>query len=296
MIKVLILGTQSPIAVSIYELILKETDWKVHLELDNYLVDKSKGINNPIPIYYDKKTLRKTVIEYGPNYIINCLSLDEPNWTESNKRETWDYNVGNIEALAKAAFITESKLIFFSSDNIYNGLNGPYSETVLPDPINYYGKSKLGCENYCISNNVSFASIRIPEYYGDNNSIGTNIFYKIINKENVKLAVNSFTTPVFLEDIALGVIKLIDKKKSGFYNFGGPDFISEYEYGSKIAEYLNLNKMLIEPYTYNNDKDKDKKMLRGGLINLKTETDLNMKFVNLHSGLTTVRFQINYSS
>jgi dTDP-4-dehydrorhamnose reductase len=294
--KILILGKQSPLAVAIYELILKETDWKAYLELDNYQ-SVAEGDNISImPIIYDKKTLRKIVLEFGPNYIINCLSYDEPEKCEEYKKEAWDFNVGTIEALSKAAFMTESKLIFFSTDNIYNGTNGPYSEDDLPNPLNYYGKTKLGCENYCISNNASFITVRLPEYYGNNNSTGSNIFYKIINNEEIILATNLYTTPVLLDDIAIGVIKIIDKNKSGFYNFSGPDYISEYDYGVKISEYLALDKSIIKPYTYSVEKSKIKKMLRGGLVNLKSEIDLNMNFVNLHSGLTTVRFQINYNS
>ena len=72
--------------------------------------------------------------------------------------------------------------------------------------------------------------------------------------------------------------------------------MSEYEYGIRIGEYLSLDKSKIIPVTYQPQKEKAKKMQRGGLINLKSEIDLDLKFVNLHSGLTTVRFQINYNT
>ncbi len=294
--KILILGKQSPLALAIYELILKETDWKIYLELDNY---KSSVINDKLSfqvIQYDKKVLRKIILDIAPNYIINCLSLDDFQLNEDNKKESWDYNVGTIEALSKGAFMTESKLIFFSTDNIFDGNSGPYNEDDLANPINYYGKTKLGSENYCISNNVQFVSIRIPEYYGNNNSTGTNIFYKIINDNKIELATNIFTSPVLLDDIALGVLKIIDKNKLGIYNFAGLDYISEYDYGMMIKEYLSLNKVEIFSYSYDSKKSKTKKLVRGGLINLKSEIELNMKFVGLHSGLTTVRFQINYNN
>jgi len=294
--RILILGKQSPIAVAIFDILIQETDWKVFLELDNFDSESSKSLGYPNPILYDKKSLRKTVMDFSPNYIINCISIDDPDYIEENKKLAWDYNVGTVEALSKSAFMTESKLVMFSSDKIYNGLNGPYHEEHLPEPVNYYGKTKLGCENHCISNNVPYLSVRLPEYYGNNNVVGNNIFYRIINNEKVKLAVNSFTSPVLIDDIALAVFKMLDKDKYGFYNLAGADYISEFEYGSKVVEYLGLDKNLIEPYTYQYEKDKAKKLLRGGLVNLKSETDLNMKFVNLHSGLTTVRFQINYDA
>lgn len=294
--RILILGKQSPVAVAIYEVLLQETDWNVFLELDNYESDYHKESDIPKTILYDKKQLRKTVIEYSPNYIINCLSIDDPDYIEQNKKFAWDFNVGTIEALSKASLMTESKLLFFSTDNIYNGKNGPYHEEHLPEPVNYYGKTKLGCENHCISNNIPYLSVRLPEYYGSNNSIGSNIFYRLINKQHTKLAVNLFTSPVFVDDIALAVMKMLNKDKFGFYNLAGADYISEYDYGIKIAEYLGLDIRLIEPYSYEPDKNTAKKLIRGGLVNLKSETDLNLKFVNLHSGLTTVRFQINYNT
>ncbi len=293
--KILILGKQSPIAVAVYELILKETDWIVSLELDNYTHSDSdeKYLE---PIFYDKKTIRKVVMDYNPGYIINLLSYDIAEKCEEHRKECWDFNVGTVEALSKAAFMTEAKLIVFSSDNIFDGTNGPYSEDVLPNPLNYYGKTKLGCDNLLLASSIPFTSIRLPEYYGNNNSIGSNIFYNIINKKSMSLSVNSFTNPILLDDIALGVIKIIEGNKTGFYHFGGPDYISEYEYANKIVDYLGMDKSLILPYTYSSENAKIKKYLRGGLINLKSEVELGINFVNLHSGLTTVRFQINYNN
>lgn len=294
MIKILILGKQSPIAGAILDLIIKETDWNVYLELDNYDTEEYQKHGIRKPVLYDKKTIRKTVMGFGPDYIINCLSLNDPEYIEENKKYAWDFNVGTVEALSKSAFMTESKLIIFSTDNIYNGIDGPYHEEHLPDPINYYGKTILGCENYCISNNIPYLSIRIPEYYGNGNTLGNNIFYKLTNNEKISLATNSFTSPILVDDIALAVIKLIEKDRFGFYNLSGADYVSEFEYGSKIIEYFSLSKDLIEPYTYTASKGSAKKLLRGGLINLKSQTDLNINFVNLHSGLTTARYQMNY--
>lgn len=292
--KILILGKQNPLAVSILEHIIQETNWRVFLELDNYDLElyKNEGIHKHI--LYDKKSLRKTVLEYSPNYIINCLSIDDIDYCEENKKYAWDFNVGTIEALSKATFMTESKLLMFSTDNIYNGMNGPYHEEHLPEPVNYYGKTKLGCENHCISNNVPFLSIRIPEYYGSSNSVGSNIYYRLTNNEKVKLALNCFTSPVLIDDIALAVIKLIEKNRSGFYNIGGSNYVNEVAYGEKIVEFLGLSKELISTYEYIPSKQFANKLLKGGLINLKSETDLNMKFANLNSGLTTTRFQANY--
>lgn len=292
--KILILGKQNPIAGAILDLMIHETDWNVLLEMDNYDTEVFKLHGLYQPVLYDKKTIRKTILSFAPNYIINCLSLNDPEYIENNRKYAWDFNVGTVEALAKAAFMTESKLVMFSTDNIYSGLDGPYHEEHLPDPVNYYGKTLLGCENYCISNNVPYISVRIPEYYGNGNTLGSNTFFKLINNMEVNLADNVFTSPVLVDDIALSVLKLIEKDRFGFYNIGGSDYVSEFTYGSKIIEYFQLNSELIKPYTYTHNKNTYKKLIKGGLINLKSQTDLNINFVNLHSGLTTARFQMNF--
>ncbi|MBX3043699.1 MAG: sugar nucleotide-binding protein [Candidatus Kapabacteria bacterium] len=291
--RILILGKQSRLAVAIYVMLTRETDWKVYFDLDSLDSEKVTDTGQYYPIVYEKKDLRKVVMEYDPDYIVNCLSFDVPEIAEVDKKFAWDYNVGNIEAISKAAMMTDSKLLMFSTDNIYSGINGPYGEDHLPEPVNYYGKTKLGSENHCISNNVPFISVRLPEYYGGTGSNAFNIYYKLINNIEQNLAVNCFTTPVYIDDAALAVLKIILKDKFGFYNLGGPDYVSEYEYGVKLADVLGFEKESIKPYTYSNSKNECRKLIRGGLINIKSETDLNMKFVNLHSGLSSVKFLEN---
>lgn len=174
-------------------------------------------------------------------------------------------------------------------------MSGPFNEEHLPEPINYYGKIKLGCENQLIGSNIGFVTFRIPEYYGGVSLLNSNIYYKILNDKKVWLATNSFTTPIYIEDVSVAVLKALYKNKHGFYNLAGNDYVSEYEYGLRIAKYLEKDTKLIEPYTYSltAHKNSANKYLRGGLVNLKAQTDLNCKFVNLHSGLSSIKYQNN---
>ena len=90
--------------------------------------------------------------------------------------------------------------------------------------------------------------------------------------------------------------KIIEKKRTGLYHFGGLDFINRIDFAKKIAEIYHLDDSLIQPITTESLNQKAKRPLQSGLISLKASTDLGVKFCGIESGLITLRHQMHVFS
>jgi dTDP-4-dehydrorhamnose reductase len=107
---------------------------------------------------------------------------------------------------------------------------------------------------------------------------------------------DQLSNPTLTDDIALGIKKIIEKKRTGLYHFGGLDFINRIDFAKKIAEIYHLDDSLIQPITTESLNQKAKRPLQSGLISLKASTDLGVKFCGIESGLITLRHQMHVFS
>ena len=92
----------------------------------------------------NKKEVKKLLLDFFPDFVINLAAYTNVDKSETDTETCWNVNVNAIEYLAKYCVPSNAHLIHISSDYVFDGKNGPYSEKDLPNPISYYGRSKLG--------------------------------------------------------------------------------------------------------------------------------------------------------
>jgi len=83
---------------------------------------------------------------------------------KSNREEAWKINVTAVENLAEASRKVSAQLIHVSTDYVFDGKNGPYDEIARPNPLGYYGKTKLASENAIISAAIQHTIVRANVY------------------------------------------------------------------------------------------------------------------------------------
>ena len=106
-------------------------------------------------------------------------------------------------------------LVNFSSDYVFDGIKGDYSEDDIPNPINYYGKTKLTGENNVISIANQYCIIRTSMVYGKNpvkKTLPDWIIENIKHNTSLKLINDQFMTPTFLDNLCDMVIEIIKNK------------------------------------------------------------------------------------
>ncbi len=229
----------------------------------------------------DKKNVKKIINNFYPDIIINVAAYTNVDKCETEKELAWKINVKGVEYLAKYSVGSHAHLIQISTDYVFDGNDGPYNEKDLPNPISYYGRSKLAGENVIRRFDIPFTIIRTNVLFGPA-KFGRPDFVKwvvqsLTNKQKIKIVTDQINNPTYLDDLVLGISKVCDLKKTGIYNIAGAELLNRFEFTKKIAKFFNLDFSLVQPIETKELNQPAQRPLKSGLINLKAETELNYK-------------------
>lgn len=229
----------------------------------------------------DKKAVKKVVTEFYPDVIINTAAYTNVDKCETDKEAAYNTNVNAVEYLAKYGKITQARIIHLSTDYVFDGTSGPYSEDVRPEPIGYYGRTKLAGENALKAAGVKHAIIRTNVLYGIA-KYGRQDFVKwVVNslRDNkpVRIVNDQINNPTFIDDLVSAISKIIEFDKTGVYNIGGPEFLNRFEFTLRIAEFFRLDKSLITEITTAELGQPAPRPLKSGLVILKAVSELGYK-------------------
>lgn len=289
----MITGASSIIGEACTRILLSETNHKLIL-LSSNAESISEEVNTKKHLVsgLDKQLTKKICLDERPHVIINTIGMNSPEECEKDKRTAWELNANVIENLARMAKIIEAHLIVFSSEYVFDGRKGPYSEDDRPNPQNYLGKSKLAGENYARTGCDKFTIIRHTPLYGYS-SFGREDFISRLTKgfqsEEYKLGyAKTMTNPVYADDIAIMSLRVIEKERYGIYHAGGESYESIEWFHKKYSEVFNPAK--------DNDIEMPKpgiitQVSMLGLVSLKSTTDLGIKFSSWENGIKSVKFR-----
>jgi dTDP-4-dehydrorhamnose reductase len=225
------------------------------------------------------KEVKNLIKNFCPDVIINSAAYTNVDGCESEKELSWAINVTGVENIAKYGTTCDAHLIHISSDYIFDGKNGPYVETEIPNPISHYGKEKLAAENVILSSRIKNTIVRTNVLYGAT-QFGRPDFVKWVfdslsEKKNIRIVKDQINNPTYIDDLSSAISKIIEFDKEGIYNVGGLELLSRLDFTYKIADYFNLDKSLITPIVTSDLNQPAPRPLNSGLVNLKAETELN---------------------
>lgn len=228
-----------------------------------------------------KNKVKELILDFFPDIIINTAAFTNVDKAESERETAWKINVNGAENIALYGWTIDAHLIHISTDYIFDGKNGPYSEEDKPMPIGYYGRTKLAGENSIRISGVRFSIVRTNILYGPA-KYGRPDFVKwVINSlqanEPIRIVTDQIGNPTYIDDIVSAINKLIEFKKEGIYNIGGIEMLSRLDFTLRIAEYFSLDKKLIFPILTKDLNQPAHRPLKSGLITLKAETELGYK-------------------
>lgn len=231
-------------------------------------------------IKYRDKT-KKVIYDYCPDFIIHTAAFTNVDLSEKMREEAWKINVKGVEYIAEAARAIDAQIIHISSDYIFDGKNGPYDENTLPNPIGYYGRTKLASENVLKISGTLFTVLRTNVLYGTAINSRPDFVRWVItslrNHEEIRIVEDQINNPTFIDDLVQAINKIIEFRKTGIYNIGGQEFLSRYEFTKRIADFFHLDNNLIIPITTKELNQPARRPLKSGLLTLKAETELGYK-------------------
>jgi dTDP-4-dehydrorhamnose reductase len=245
----------------------------------------------------NRDEIKKVIHDYYPDFIIHTAAFTNVDLSEKLREDAWKINVKGVEYIAEAARAIDAHIIHISTDYIFDGKDGPYSENAKPNPVGYYGRTKLASENALKISGTFFTILRTNVLYGIAPNSRPDFVRWVINslnkKENIRIVKDQINNPAFIDDLVQGINKIIDFKKTGTYNIGGKEFLSRYDFTLQIAEYFNLDKKLITPITTEELKQPARRPLNSGLIILKAETELGYKPHTINESLAAMKKELN---
>ncbi|MFA6569783.1 MAG: sugar nucleotide-binding protein [Bacteroidota bacterium] len=297
-IKILITGATGKLAESISTILSNETRYSIYLASCN--AQKIKETKRISDIYnvsiLDSKKFKDLCYNIRPDFIINTSGISDFSLCEKDKKLAWDLNVTAPMNLSSICRVIDSHLICFSSDLVFDGGKGPYTEDEKPNPQTYFGKTKHAMENECLYNLNNCTIFRITKLYGlssyNKDDFVHDIFHFSENEDIIKMQEGRFSNPVFADDIGLAVMGAIEKHRTGVYHLGGKDWLSEIEVFRKTASILGIDTDRIQLIPAEKTAFNVRIMNKFGLITLKSSTDLGVKFTSLENGVSAIGFRI----
>jgi dTDP-4-dehydrorhamnose reductase len=295
--KILIIGANSKISEGIRRVFsMFSRRYQLHWVTRSESVFANTAAQDNLYTGFDilnRKQLKELCLRIQPDFIINTTAYTNVDGAEQEKKRAWEVNVQGVENLVAICRLIDAHLIHFSTDYIFDGQSGPYSEQDIPQPQSYYGKTKLAGENVCIGGHINCTIIRTNVLYG---STSTNkpdfvlwFLQQLAVKKKLYIVNDQYSNPTFIDDVAYLVEKIIRTRASGIINAGGADWISRFVFAQKIASIFKESGVEILPISTKELEQRAPRPLRGGLVSIKAETLLGMKFCGVESGLLSTR-------
>ena len=255
--KILITGGTGLLGRNWAELI--KNDFDTHISIHKRVI-KLKNISNHNLPFGNFKKLRSFLTKLKPKYIIHTLGVTSVEKCEMFKKETFEINVGITKNLSKVCKELKIKLIYISTDHLFDGKKDIYDEHSKVIPINYYAKTKYEAEKYVLSSSRNLV-LRCNFFgigFAYRKSFSDHIIDKLKSGKKIQLFLDVYFSPLSISNLVKASQKLINLDHSGIFNMSSNEGLSKYHFGKKIAEKFNLDQDLIEPILFEEKKKIDK--------------------------------------
>ncbi|MCX5855328.1 MAG: SDR family oxidoreductase [Deltaproteobacteria bacterium] len=263
-----------------------------------YFPERSLPIALPFPILAADVTdmmQMQSVFEWAkPDVVIHTAAIGSVDFAERNREETRKVNVGGTEVVAALCQIFKSRLIYISSNAVFDGRTPFYSETAPVNPINYYGQLKVEAENIVRESSIPWAIVRPILMYGwpypgerDNPVVWW--VRSLEDGKPIKVVDNVFTKPLLAWSCAESVWEVIRQHRTGIYHVAGRDHLSLYQFALKVAEVFDLDTKLITPVPDSYFPGLAPRPRDTSFDTLKMENELGLKTIGVKVGLVHMK-------
>jgi len=264
----------------------------VDLQKENYFAERKRYHYHCLDI-----TKRSEVIELvrsiKPTWIINTAAMTAVDACEFEKERCWQINVTSVKHLVDAARRFDSRLIQISTDYVFDGEAGPYTELDRVNPISYYGKSKLAAENEIMGGGIDWVIARTVVLFGHGRKLKPSFVHWLVSTlkkgSEVKIVTDQISNVTLVDDFAKAIKKMVAFNKSGVFHISGREVISRFDFAVKVAEFYDLDKSLIKPTITKLLGQPAKRPLQSGFVVDKAQKELDMKFCDVEEALQLYR-------
>ena len=227
-----------------------------------------------------------------PDAVIHCAARPSVDWCEQNPEEARAMNVGSTVALADACARLGASLSLISTDYVFDGEAGPYSERGAVRPINVYGRLKLEAERAMAERLDRWLAVRTTNVFGfdpESKNFLMAVLPRVARGERIRVAEDQFGTPTHVADLCRTTRTLLLGGHSGVFHVAGPDYVNRLEWARAAARTFDLDPALFEGVPTEALGQPAPRPRRAGLVSERLGPILAAPLLGLNAGLEAMR-------
>ena len=286
--KLLIIGGAGLVGSTIIEYAAK--DYEIFATENNIPIVNPKVSSLKLDLLTDRKRIIDYIEKIKPSVVIHTVAFPNVDFCETNHELTDLLHVKITKEISEICNTINSKLIYFSTDAVFDGKKSEkYSELDAPNPLSYYGKTKLEAEKI-ILNNSNNLILRSTVIYGwhTRSRFTSWVLKNLKNKKIVNAFIDQFNTPTLVDDLARSVFKIIENDMSGIFHASGKSCLNRFEFAQKLALKFGLDQNLIKPTKSSEISQVAPRPKNGCLNSTRFEKESGIIFNGIDSGISYI--------
>jgi dTDP-4-dehydrorhamnose reductase len=246
----------------------------------------------------NEKDVYQVINKHKPDCIIHTAAMTNVDECELKPD---DCKLNNITATANIVNSCKDftpHVIYISTDFVFDGTAGPYSEDDATNPLSIYANSKLEAEKIVENSGLPFSILRTMIVYGITDDVQrSNIILwtkkSLEEGKDIRVINDQFRGPTLAEDLASACYEAAIRKATGIFHVSGREVISIIDIANKVADYFGLDKKYIHPVSTAELNQPAKRPLKTGFIISKAERELGFNPHSIEEGIEIVNKQIS---
>ena len=289
--KVLILGASGFVGAALFDRLRAGG----HDVLGTYRTSAPDGAESPLRRLdlTDERAAVKVLDEFAPDALVSLVAEPDVRKAESPEaRADAAAVLRSLAALATECKRAERYVTLLSSDYVFDGRAGPYSEDDEPRPPSEYGRHKLASEEVVLTSGAPALVVRSSMVYGwprpgGHPNFVANVVRSLRTGETVAAHSDVVRTPVYVGDLAGYVAELVTGRRTGLYHAGSSDAVSMFDFALRACETFDLDKAgVVAVRAAETDPSRP---LRGGLKTQKIAAELRRPPAGTDEGLSRMK-------
>ena len=243
------------------------------------------------------KNITEVFNSIKPEIVVHAGALSNVDKCEENNELAWKINVEGTQHIAELSRKNKAFLIYVSTDYVFSGKKGMYTETDETKPINYYGKTKLEAEKIVRNLMTEWCIARPSVIYGSVPAAGKiNFALWVLDKlrkgEQINIITDQIISPTFNTNLAEMILEVAQRHLTGVYHLSGATPINRYDFACLIAETFDLDKNLIKPAKSEEMNWKAERPKNTSLIVKKASKILSKKPLKIEDALNQLKKEL----
>lgn len=296
--KILVTGANGLLGYKLIQLLSTKSDITTVATARKKVNDLPQGVDFfELDITNHDQTI-EVLLATKPDVVISAAAMTQVDQCETEREQCWMANVVGIENLVEGCEKINCHLVHVSTDFIFDGSFGPLDETAIPNPVNFYGESKLAGEQVIKKSKLNWAILRTVLVFGITPDLSRSNIVLWVKKsledgKTINVVNDQWRTPTLAEDLAVGCYLAASQKATGIYHISGEELMTPFDIAQHTADFFKLDKSLIKAADSGTFKQPAARPPKTGFIITKAKTELGYQPHSFSEGLQVLKSQLN---